>query len=364
MRQVTLLLCLFGISWPALAAKPISVQQLEQLLTAEQGKRDGQIAQSLSQLELTQRFGSSRLSHWLARLPAPKSQQALIALADLSAFLDLPPQDISPRAAPVMAEQQHMITLSVNYIKETIYQLPNLFATRVTTSFQEVQPGSGYAEGDTRFYVAGRYSADIVYRDGGEQVSPSPARHKKTPAGLVTSGEFGLLGTVLEDALNSSLSWSRWEPLGASGAQGVAAVYRYSVPAGKSHYQVGSSTGQKTGKGRVVIQRFTAYAGEIAVDPSDGTILRLVMKAIPTPDDPLMKADILVEYGPLVMDGKTYVCPLRSAALSVTSQAALGGQFLFTSLNHVTFEQYHLFHADVRILNGYSVPPEEGSPAH
>jgi hypothetical protein len=358
MRPVTLLLCLFGISWPALAARPISVQQLEQLLTAEQGKHDGQVAQSLSQLELTQRFGSTRLSHWLARLPAPKSQQALIALADLSAFLEPPPEDISQRAAPAMAEQHHMIALSIRYIKETIDQLPNLFATRVTTSFQEIQPGSARAEGDTRFYVAGRYSANIVYRDGGEQVSPPPAKHKKTPVGLVTSGEFGLIGTVLEDALNSSLSWSRWEPLGTRGAHGVAAIYRYSVPAEKSHYQVGSSTGRQTGKGRVVTQRFTAYAGEIAVDPSDGTILRLLMKAIPTPDDPLTKADILVEYGPLMMDGKTYVCPLRSTALSVTSQPALGGQFLFTSLNHVTFEQYHLFHADVRILNGYSVPSE------
>jgi hypothetical protein len=366
MRKLTLLVCLFGISCPALAAKPISVAQLEQLLTASRGKHDGQIAQSLSQLALTQRMNSTRLTQWLARLPSPKSQQALIALADLSAFLDLPPEDVPPQAAPSMTEQAHMIALSINYIKETIHQLPNLFATQVTTSFQEVQPGTGRASGGTGWYVAGRHSAHIVYRDGGEEVSPTPDKHVKRPVGLVTSGEFGLLGTVLEDALNSSLYWSHWE----QGAQGVVAVYRYSVPADKSHYEVGLSSPKKAGNHRVVIQHFSAYTGEIAVDPSKGTIVRLVMKATPTPDDPLLTANILVEYGPLVMDGKTYVCPLRSVALSVaaqldaSSQPISDPQFLRTSLNDVTFEQYHLFHADVRILSGYSVPAQEGPATH
>jgi hypothetical protein len=358
MRTLTLLVCLFAITWPALAAKPISVQQLEQLLTGSQEKHDGQLAQSLSQLVLTQRMSSTRLAQWLARLPGQKSQQALIALADLSAFLDPPPEDTPPTPSPSLAEQRAMIALSITYIKETIHQLPNLFATQMTTSFQQMQPKSGRAAGDTGLYAAGRYSANIVYRDGGEEVTSSAGKHTKTPIGLVTSGEFGLIGTVLEDALNSSLSWSRWEQT----AQGVAAVYRYSVPANKSHYQVGLSSPRRASKDRVVIQHFSAYTGEIAVNPSTGTIVRLLMKAMPTPDDPLLKANILVEYGPLSIDGKTYVCPLRSVALSVaaeidaSSQPLSDPQFLHTSLNDVTFEQYHLFHADVRILNGYSVP--------
>jgi hypothetical protein len=360
MRTFTLLLCLFAISGPAFAAKPISVQQLDQLLTASQAKHDGQLADTLSELVLTQRMSTSRLQQWLARLHGKKSQQALIALADLSAFLDPPPEDTPINPTPSLAEQRAMIALSITYIKQTIRQLPNLFATQMTTSFQEMQPKSGRVAGDTGLYAAGSYSANIVYRDGGEEVLPSPAGRTKRPFGLVTSGEFGLIGTVLEDALNSSLSWSRWEQT----AQGIAAVYRYSVPADKSHYQVGLSSPRKSSKDRVVIQHFSAYTGEIAVDPHTGTIVRLLMKAMPTPDEALIKANILVEYGPLTIDGKTYVCPLRSVALSVAAQLdALAHplsdpQFLHTSLNDVTFEQYHLFHADVRILNGYSVPEQ------
>jgi hypothetical protein len=44
MRMLVPLLFLFSIAPPAFATKLISVDQLEQLLTAEHGKRDSQIA--------------------------------------------------------------------------------------------------------------------------------------------------------------------------------------------------------------------------------------------------------------------------------------------------------------------------------
>lgn len=131
--------------------------------------------------------------------------------------------------------------------------------------------------------------------------------------GLQTSGEFGLLGTVLEDAVKSKLSWSHWE----QGTTGSMAVYRYSVPAEKSHYEVGSSWLQKPGESRVVFQRFSGYEGEVAIDPFTGTILRLVLRADSKPTDPLVKANILVEYGPVVLDGRTYICPVRCVPISV-----------------------------------------------
>jgi hypothetical protein len=359
-RKVALLLWLFGIGLPVFAATPISVEKLEQWLSAAPGKSDAQIARRLSNLELTQRLNPIKLSHWLSALPGPKAQQALLALADESAFLDLPPSEIPSSAAPDPAAQHRMLLLCQNYIGNTIRQLPNLFATRATTSYQESLWEHWTADsGLIRYeplHLVGQYSAVVLYRDGGEEVHPDEPKHARTPPGLQTSGEFGLLGIVLEDAVQSKLYWSHWE----QGASGPVAVYRYSVPAEKSHYEVGSSWVRDAKGNRVVFQDFSAYQGEIAIDPGSGTILRLVLIAVAKPTDPLAKADLLVEYGPIVLAGKTYTCPVRSVALSLGSgkqffsqQGKPAPRLQQTSLNDVAFVRYHLFHADAHIVGGF-----------
>jgi hypothetical protein len=83
-----------------------------------------------------------------------------------------------------------------------------------------------------------------------------------------------------------------------------------------------------------------------------------MLQADTKPTDPLIEANILIEYGPIVLDGKTYICPVRGVAVSVGSGIRFVSQqgqplprLLETSLNDVAFERYHLFHADARILN-------------
>ncbi len=360
MRRIAPLLLLSAIALPGFAAKPISVAELEQLLASAPTQGDAHLARKLSSLELTQRLNSVKLSRWLNALTGPKSQQALLALDDMSAFLDLPPAEIPATPVPDSAAQRRMLSLSVDYIGKTIRQLPNLFAKRATTSYQESlwehwTPESGVLRYEP-LHPVGRYSADVLYRDGGEEAHFDAPKRAKRPPGLETSGEFGLLGTVLEDAVQSKLYWSHWE----QGAAGSVAVYRYAVPPEKSHYEVGSSWVRDAKGNRVVFQQFSGYRGEIAVDPSTGTILRLVLRADTKPTDPLIKADILVEYGPILLDGKTYICPLRSVALSVgaetqtfSPQGQPAQRLLETSLNDVAFERYHLFHADAKIVDGY-----------
>jgi hypothetical protein len=112
------------------------------------------------------------------------------------------------------------------------------------------------------------------------------------------------------------------------------------------------------------LQQFTGYQGEIAMDPSSGTILRLMLVADPKPEERLAKANILVDYGPVVLDGKTYICPLHSVALSLAADIQVysvlnqpAPRFLQTSLNDVVFDHYHLFHADTHILNAMPEQP-------
>jgi hypothetical protein len=107
------------------------------------------------------------------------------------------------------------------------------------------------------------------------------------------------------------------------------------VIAGKSHYN---------GDGQ-----FPGYHGEITVDPSNGTILRLVLRADPQPSLPLVSADAVIEYGPVQLGGKTYVCPLKGVALSAESKRWW--------LNDIAFEQYHLYRASAQILAGPTESP-------
>ena len=74
-----------------------------------------------------------------------------------------------------------------------------------------------------------------------------------------------------------------------------------------------------------------------------------------------MKANILVEYGPVEIGGKTYLCPVKSVSISQAQPLLHALQMqdfrtanmtqdtqnlpgsLQTLLNDVAFEQYHVF---------------------
>ena len=361
MRKITLLLLLAGIATAAFAQKDltpqsllrqITVQQLEQLLSAAHGKADADVARQLSGLDLTERFSTVRLSRWDKKLPGSKSRRALVALADESAFLNLPPADIPAAAAPDLAAQRRMMALTVDYITKGVH-LPNFFATQITNSFQD-EPGRPdkvqaesfplRATSDESLQFVNRDHSTILYGTGWE-VRSSAAPFAPNAQGLNASVRFGpILGTAMLDAANHTLIWSHWE----QGATGPEAVFTYSVPAETSHYLVEyCCVHGKDGGKPVPFEAFSAYHAQIALDPSNGTVLRLVLRADPKPTDPFLLADVAIEYGPVKIGGKTYICPMRSIALSFGSSvrptAADDKAVLQTMLNDVAFEKYHLF---------------------
>jgi hypothetical protein len=77
---------------------------------------------------------------------------------------------------------------------------------------------------------------------------------------------------------------------------------------------------------------------------------------------PLIRSDIIIEYGPVDIGGKAYICPVRSISISrartVTTLTEWDESFrtygpLETMLNDVVFEQYHVFRAKARLLTGF-----------
>jgi VWFA-related protein len=359
---VGVLVGLVPLAW---SARPVSVAELERVLAASQNLPDGELAAQLSELQLTERLSAARLARLRAELGGAKSQRALLGLADRSAFLEPPAAEIPDRAAPDVAEQRRILGLTATYVSNAIPQLPRFYATRATTYFEDT-PGSseekpGSAGGALHAVRISRTT--VQYRDGQEIVEPGPVKVEKTKQrehGLRTWGAFGpVLGLVLVDAAQNKLGWGHWE----QGASGPLAVFRYAVPRDKSHYEVrycciAASYGLESKS----FQEMSGYHGEMAVDPATGIIARLTVEAELEAGDPISRAAIAVEYGPVELGGRTYNCPSRSVSISVAktirnmqdpsghSWPTMGPRQML--LNHVDFEQYHLFRAETRVLSG------------
>ena len=378
MRPLALLsLLLFGILPPALAARPVTIAQLEQLLLADHGKSDAKLAGQLADLQLTERASAARLARWQSDDPGPRTREALLELADASSFLDLPASDVSPNAPPDRDAERQMLSRTIDYASKTIRALPNFMATRETIHFEDTPPKELVAQGgavgsgsvvrsmrsasvttqETEYqplHSTGKSIAAVAYRDGREveEVSKAKARKSEPPIGLTTSGEFGpILAVVLADAVRSRMEWAYWE----QGANGLTAVFRYQVAPEKSHYLVEFPHGPD------LVRTYPAYSGEIAIDPATGSVLRLTLVSDLAPPFQMIDAAILVDYAPVVIGERTYICPVRGVALSkmpVSGSSQASSPPLQTRLNDVAFTQYHLFRADARI-----VAADEENPA-
>jgi hypothetical protein len=205
----------------------------------------------------------------------------------------------------------------------------------------------------------------VAYRDGKEVINPrewGKHPHHAEGKGLITRGTFGpILSIVFVDAAHSGgFTWSGWERESA----GTLAVFRYRVPQQQSHYSVGFR-GLSSDKGDAA--QVTGYHGEVAIDPATGTILRLTVQAEQPLGSPILQSDIMVEYGPVEIGGKIYTCPVRSVSISMSDMRFMSGTAVLESdpipgaalLNDVTFDNYHQFRSESRILIG-NIP----TPAH
>jgi VWFA-related protein len=388
MKKAILILLVIQLTVSAFAAKRVTVDQLNRVVASSHGKRDTKTAERLYGLELTERMSAAKLTALEAALPGPESRRALVALADLAAFLDPPPAEIPNQPAPSLEQQRDITARAVDYVKTTLHRLPNLFARRDTIRFEDtparlqgggVDAPSGTFVSSQPLHPISRSTQTVLYRDG-EEIDQTAGTEQIASAsgmtGLTTVGEFGpILSAVFSDLPQGNLAWSHWE-------QGLArpvAVFHFQVPRGASHYQVKFCCVS----GRV-FQQFTPYHGEITIDPVDGTILRLILITDLSKADPIAKANLMVEYGPVELGKQIYFCPIKSISVSVAPvqsnrQKALPGGVtipttrgavpvqaqdfsesdapLQTMLNEVVFDQYHLFRSEARILTADNSQP-------
>src|ERR1700749_4550696 len=89
------------------------------------------------------------------------------------------------------------------------------------------------------------------------------------------------------------------------------------------------------------------------------------------PDVPLILSQVMVEYGPEELGGKTYICPQRSVEVSrgrterdlrEWGMALRVYGYFETMINDVSFGGYHKFGSELRILPGFEETEEPKTP--
>ncbi len=410
--RLLLTLILAASAIPAFAARKMSIEQLQQAVAAAQTahRGDDALAQQLGEAKLTARLDSATLQSLLAQSPGPHSTRALRALYDDSAFLDPPPSEIPDKPAPTVAAQKAMLGQTVNYVARTLPKLPDFMATRVSEHYND-SPRPGQTEGPAvvdGLYLAGIFHTPIAFHDGQESddpnlllkasdsakknAKPKSAADERAPRnGMSSWGEFGpVLGIVLIDAAKGKLSWARWEMDNGK----PVAVYQFSVDRSVSHYNVryccvtssevinghyasiGSRGTRENASAGIVqtapttpISAISAYHGHLSINPETGVILRITIEADLQPEDPIQRAAMMVEYGPVTIGESTYYCPIRSVALSTAQQvfqptpSAAIQTVLRRYLNDVQFTGYHRFGSESTLITELGPDSAHGSEA-
>lgn len=382
MRRLCTLALLIVAALPSFAAKRVSVARLEEVLKAASAghKSDPEIARLIGSLEPSERISDAtlaRLNKQFAKGTA--TSIALQLLADKSSFLGLPSKELPAIPPPDPGTQQKQLLAARQFAIENLPQLPNLLATRTTYNFndspQNMQKGSAERDG---LHFINVTKAEVSVRNERANVQLSKGAAAQGPQnGLVTWGEFGsALLLILNDSAEGKITWGHWEQT----PSGRLSVFDYSVPKSSSHYEIstpvkqsvqsGASSRWASGGDVVVAGAMTtlkvvhikpAYHGSIWIDPSSGSILRISLIASLGGDTTLENAEVLIEYAPVRMNGETYICPIRSLALSQTpaSVATTINGTTTEWLNENIYSNYHVFASTARIVTNEaeSQPP-------
>ncbi|PWT79452.1 MAG: hypothetical protein C5B58_13475 [Acidobacteria bacterium] len=351
----------------------VTVSQFDTAIRRSAGTAE--LFQILGRMELTERLTNGKPGQLMRLVQKDREREALMVAADLSEFLPLPGGEAPSDPIPNTATERDILKRAFAYLADSVPKLPDIVATRVTTSFQEPQsrgedsckpPSTGQA-----LRVATTARGTVFYRSGSEVVEAEKSERKRLLIGreraLDTRGTFGpVLASVLVAAAKgqSAVTWGRWE----RGEHGSLAVFHFVVPSTTPMFEV-TYCCLPQGDGTKIYRNTTGYHGEFAIDPSSGAVMRLAIEADldedQDPHAPLIRSALLIEYGAVEIGGKRYICPVRSVSISrgrtLTQRYGWGLTFFEygpfeTMVNDFEFREYHKFGSEARILPGFEVP--------
>jgi hypothetical protein len=362
MRSVVLLLALLQLAPPPHPSTRVTVAQLEDFLTSRRAAKesDSELAEALMRVQLSQELTPATLSRIAEKTNLrPQTAEQINLLAAESIFEAPPPSEWVDAPAPDALAQQRMLSVARSYAATALHHLPDFLAIRTTTGYDNAPRPVGTKSPlfVVRMHFVRQHRREVTYRNGAEVTEiQNPAGRSATAAadGFSTHGEFGpTLSMVLDGSANGTVSWSRWQR-SPSGAR--LAVFHYSVPRAASEYRLDlccfpTSVDDSVG---VSFRDKPAFHGEIFVHPDSGVVERVTVEAELPNGTPVRRCSIAVEYGPVKIDAKSYICPVRGVAVLVFSSplmTKIDGIGLEKHINQVQFDRYHKFGSTSRIIN-------------
>jgi VWFA-related protein len=324
----------------------VAVRQLDGMLAAARaaGASDDAIANKIAHLDLKERLTRATLARFSSGF-GQRTAAALELLADRSAFLDPPADEIVPGEPPSPADLHAMIERAQAYTLAYVKDLPNVVCSRIVSRFDD--PGA-HGHGQLRLWDT--LTGELTVRDGAESfhiqnaglitaTANGAGGYEQTPNDVMTSGEFGSILAELFVA-HTAFVWHRWEKLDGK----RVTVVGYSVPREGSLFTV-SWCCKADDRGLHRFSQRAAYEGEMTIDPASGAVLRVTQQAVGlSAEFPVKRTWTAVEYLPMTLGGGSFLLPAKS----VTFMEALWpmtGRFVHY-LNRSEFRDYHKFAAE------------------
>ena len=340
---------------PAWAAKNITVQQLKELLQADQQakKADVDVANDLKQVALTEALSRSVMNDLAAYLPGAHATEQIYVLEARSAILPPPAADIPTTPAPDAATQKAILDKATDYATKTYAQLPKITATRTTVRFQDNMEATAASSGmhsgatdnassDPNLAAVSEYihyinstENTVEFQNG---VESNPLAKDKTQWGanrmIALLGNSPSVSSALEEAqATGKITFLRWETVNGK----AAAVFAYSVDKKKTHYAVNyccfpdvdqagmmSYSNRSQGSGPSAhgnMQTATSwhnykatvpYHGEIFIDPDTGVVVRLITQAEFKGNEVVHQEDQRIDFAPVPVGSKSLVLPIKT----------------------------------------------------
>ena len=342
-----------------LFAEPWTIAQLRTELDKYRSSHqtDKAVAEKLAIIELSEQL-TRRTQDELAQQfhPGPDTAAVLDFLVAQSALLEPPPDEIVQQAAPDDAARSAMFRAAAQFAAVSLRHMPDFIATRSTQAFSDAPPRrnpvTGYLPQFVHLHPDGAFEENITYREGHEVGLDETAKLSMNTAGhgapgFSSRGEFGpMLRLILSEAFQSRLQWLRWQAM----PRATAAVFHYQVPEAESKFRlsfccISSSSGSHLSFGGT-----PAYEGEIYLDPHSGDVLRITVRTLLDKSNRIKRAGLAIDYGPVEIAGKTYICPIRSVADATARIATIEGDRMIRHINRVEFVHYRRFGSESRII--------------
>ncbi|MGA2181924.1 MAG: VWA domain-containing protein [Bryobacteraceae bacterium] len=365
-RIAALLICAAG---PSLDGKDASVSEIETIVTSARasGHTDAQIARHLAAVDLTERITDSTLARLVAQAAGPRTRDVLEILAEASAFLYPPVAERATAAAPSAAQQKETLARAAEQTGRYVAALPDFLCTRITRRFDD-QPDLARIRPEVwaGLHLRNMFVGQLSFSHGVESyvdqtsASPDSGGDQQSALGLTSFGEFGsIIGALFIGDAAPQISWDHWETLHGT----LVGVFRYSVDAAHSRYRVSWCCAPPKGPNNQIEPEvvWAAYRGELFIEAASGAILRITRQADGFPHGfPTRRVDTVVDYGPVQIGPRQYLCPIRSVTLSdMNFRNPVLGHGTVHYLNDIHFIRYHKFGAESRLLA--SETPDAGN---